>query len=277
MRPRTAELRAHWDAIARRRPAKAQRLAWEALAEESGVDPETNSGRPWKVGVEVVEKAQFAGLPEEWDVSVRPLAAQADRATARLADGRVRCAVCAKAVVVGDADAVVCPRDGCEMVACLRCLGQRFLKEEAEEVRKRKGAVVREELLPRYGTCPRCRKVLDWEELVRELGVRRSAYTSRKRRNKGGGKKTKSDTLDEGIVGRNLEFIGDEEDSEDDSALPETSFVHEGPTDGEFLDIEDFLSSPMLPKDSHPPQVTLHHEPTVIPDSEDDGSELSWI
>ena len=72
------------------------------------------------------------------------------------------CAVCAERLGSPTSTALVCPRQGCRTVSHMACLSDRFLDEEGVS-----GSVV-----PISGSCPQCKSILQWMDLVKEMSLR---------------------------------------------------------------------------------------------------------
>ncbi|KAF1812330.1 hypothetical protein P152DRAFT_482356 [Eremomyces bilateralis CBS 781.70] len=270
VRPQTPLLTTQWASIARKRLGKHQQYAWEVFARDRRVPTGGGAtGAGWDVGVEVVEKTHLVGPIDKWDLSLAPLAPAVEKTTQRISTPGTRCAVCAREINAKDHDAVGCPRGECTMVACVGCLGRRFL-EEGE--RRGEGG----EVVPRWGECLGCGEGMDWEEVVRGLSVRRGGETAV--RGRGRGKKWKGG--ESALVGaESVGLVDVEEDSEDDmEGIQEmqSNLAAEANDDG-FLDIEDLQSSPLPRTDTHTPPKAKLNDAMVIPDSQDEGSDISWM
>lgn len=80
-----------------------------------------------------------------------------------LAEGQVnRCGICARDMDTQITTILVCPQRNCQTIFHMTCLATRFLEAE------KRGLSV----IPRAGTCPRCRSELQWIDMVKEMSLR---------------------------------------------------------------------------------------------------------
>lgn len=148
---------------------------WQEIVDS--VDPDTRYGR--ETGQ---PKTWLDGKPvAEMDVTYSYLMSHLKKSQLFLnpksrTNTLVKCCICRDDIVAHLADALLCPLPSCTMTAHLKCLSQRFL--ESEKVSERSQAIpTLPQILPRTGRCPTCKASLSWEELVRELAVRRLTTT----------------------------------------------------------------------------------------------------
>ena len=202
-----------------------------------------------------------------------------------LADGEdVACTICKLGVDTPANTAVVCSHHGCRSASHLACLSKEFLAEEKSQ-----------RMVPSSGSCPSCKRQLQWSVLVTELSLRMrgekeiAKLMKRRRTQKPKGKVSTAQEVANGL----------DEDEDDDEDGPETeNDNHEticidnvideplrGQAEDEFIDLDDFDDvSSVTSVESHtslsrtkqdtrpefrpPPDLTV-----VIEDSEYDSSE----
>ena len=103
------------------------------------------------------------GGVEGIDVGYNKLATHLEKSLSVLAPGqKISCAVCDQSIDSKPALVLICPEQECRASSHLNCLAQHFLQEEAVESL----------VLPISGRCPRCRSMLRWMDLVKELSLR---------------------------------------------------------------------------------------------------------
>lgn len=74
----------------------------------------------------------------------------------------LHCSICRTGVPSSGAMTLTCPQNGCDLLAHIECLSERFLHFE-----KNPGAII-----PTSGLCPSCGTKLQWVDLVKELSLR---------------------------------------------------------------------------------------------------------
>lgn len=97
------------------------------------------------------------------DPTYVPSTILAEKSASLLApDTAATCSACHKPVIAGTNLTVVCPHEGCSVVAHLDCMSKRFLQKENP------GATI----MPTSGTCPGCKRQVQWIDLVKDLSLR---------------------------------------------------------------------------------------------------------
>ena len=109
---------------------------------------------------EALGKGGVTGL----DVGYGAIKDHVEKSNFLLADNEVViCAVCSIELGPQRQTAVVCPHEGCRSASHLHCLARTFLAEEGHQSSL---------LIPLSGTCPACKKVTVWVDLVKEMSLR---------------------------------------------------------------------------------------------------------
>lgn len=72
-----------------------------------------------------------------------------------------RCVVCQEEMKSGEGLHALCTHDGCDGVGHVSCWSRHFLKDDEE------GSI-----LPVQGQCPKCKKEVDWSDMMKELTLR---------------------------------------------------------------------------------------------------------
>ncbi|KAH6850681.1 structure-specific endonuclease subunit SLX1 [Chaetomium sp. MPI-CAGE-AT-0009] len=72
-----------------------------------------------------------------------------------------RCVVCREEMKAGEGLHALCTHDGCDGVGHLSCWSRHFLKSDEP------GSIV-----PVRGQCPKCKKAVDWGDMMKELTLR---------------------------------------------------------------------------------------------------------
>ncbi|KAK3297403.1 structure-specific endonuclease subunit SLX1 [Chaetomium fimeti] len=72
-----------------------------------------------------------------------------------------RCLVCREEMKAGEGLHALCTHDGCDGVGHVSCWGRHFLKNDEA------GSIV-----PVQGHCPKCKKAVDWGDMMKELTLR---------------------------------------------------------------------------------------------------------
>jgi structure-specific endonuclease subunit SLX1 len=72
-----------------------------------------------------------------------------------------RCVVCQEEMKSGEGLHALCTHDGCDGVGHVSCWSKYFLKNDEE------GGI-----LPVQGQCPKCKKEVDWADMMKELTLR---------------------------------------------------------------------------------------------------------
>ena len=130
-----------------------------------------------------------------------------------------KCEVCTKALDLQNDLFVICPSNGCTSLSHLGCLSKYFLRQSQSSL-----------LVSECGTCPSCRKTLQWPDLMRELSLRtRGEKEVKKLLSKR--KKTKTATAAEILESESDEEAEDDDliaadvvdDGDDDDAMSVTS------------------------------------------------------
>ena len=108
-------------------------------------------------------QAVFKGGIEGIVVGYSTLKDHVEKSLFLLAEGQVsRCGICARDMLSQATTILVCPQRNCQAVFHMTCLATRFLEAE------KRGLSV----IPRAGTCPRCRAELQWIDMVKEMSLR---------------------------------------------------------------------------------------------------------
>lgn len=79
------------------------------------------------------------------------------------AKANLQCAVCHKSTPPDGATTLICTNESCTAVSHLQCLSRSFLRSEE---------VDSDALVPVTGSCPACKKQLQWADLVKDLTLR---------------------------------------------------------------------------------------------------------
>lgn len=172
----------------------------------------------------------------------------------------LHCKVCQTQVVPKDELVTVCPQTACHCISHLSCLSAKFLDAAGEP----------DCLVPMHGTCPACKKDIQWPVIMQELSLRRRGEKElrtilrRKKRKDNQQRKIVSNARDAPPHDTSSTMHLDEMDSSDD------------PTNDDLLDekwAEGFASesdSDTDPRQKAQPKPPPSRLEIVIEDSEDD-------
>ena len=121
----------------------------------------SRSNIPIRSGITIL-CPQNSGAIKDISVDYVHLKAQLEQSISSLADGKLaHCVVCAKVIEAPTAMAFICPQVGCRVVSHMKCLADKFIREEGQDG-----------LVPTTGSCPACKATLRWIDLVKELSLR---------------------------------------------------------------------------------------------------------
>ena len=82
------------------------------------------------------------------------------------------CAVCKQAILADAGLYVVCPTMSCMAVGHLTCWSNRLLETERRESPVQSDAALIKAVVPVSGTCPECRALVYWGDMMKELTLR---------------------------------------------------------------------------------------------------------
>jgi len=121
----------------------------------------TNESGP-RIILDFEQLARLGGGVQDLPTNYLPLKDHLQKSLSILGESRLpECSVCQRSMSTSAAPIVICPEEGCSAASHMKCLANKFIRDEGQE-----------SVIPSKGHCPNCDASLQWIDLVREASLR---------------------------------------------------------------------------------------------------------
>lgn len=231
-----------------------------------------------RIVLDLEQPAGVGGRVRGLPINYLPVKDHLQKSLSILAEsGAPDCSVCQGSISTSAAPVVICPEEGCSAASHVKCLANKFLRDEG------RGSV-----LPTTGHCPNCDANLQWIDLVRETSLRMRGSTEiaklMKVPRKPKAKDTELSVSDSALEVAKYADIDDfDEEDEDDDGLYDVANIVDEPLIDEARcrvgsDEDDMMSVTSTASErsrfSRPKSPEFRRPDIVIQDSDWDAAEV---